>query len=57
MEIGAEFLHAINTTARTECGFATVDSVLRDVFLDLNTEVSESMTLFFLSVLKYIFRY
>ena len=26
LEIGAEFLVAINTTARTECGFATVDN-------------------------------
>ena len=28
LEIGADFLYAINSTARTECGFATVDNVL-----------------------------
>lgn len=34
LEIGAEFLVAINKTARTECGFATVDNVLTGVRAD-----------------------
>ena len=34
LEIGAEFLFAINKTARTDCGFATVDNVLTGVRAD-----------------------
>ena len=34
LEIGAEFLVAINKTARTDCGFATVDNVLTGVRAD-----------------------
>lgn len=49
LEIGAEFLHAINSTARTECGFATVDNVM-------SGERADRMESFFIAeTLKYLY--
>jgi len=49
LEIGEEFLHAINSTARTDCGFATVDNVQTGVRAD-------RMESFFIAeTLKYLY--
>lgn len=49
LEMGAEFLHSINVTARTECGFATIDSVI-------DGRRADRMESFFLAeTLKYLY--
>jgi mannosidase alpha-like ER degradation enhancer 2 len=47
--MGAEFLHSINSTARTECGFATIDNVI-------DGKRANRMESFFLAeTLKYLY--
>ena len=47
--MGAEFLHSINVTARTSCGFATVDNVI-------DGRRADRMESFFLAeTLKYLY--
>jgi len=49
LEMGAEFLHSINVTARTSCGFATVDNVI-------DGRRADRMESFFLAeTLKYLY--
>ena len=51
LEMGAEFLIAINTTARTDCGFATVDNVLNGVRADRMESFYIAETLKYLYIL------
>jgi len=51
LEMGAEFLVAINNTARTDCGFATVDNVLNGVRADRMESFYIAETLKYLYIL------
>ena len=51
LEMGAEFLIAINNTARTDCGFATVDNVLNGVRADRMESFYIAETLKYLYIL------